>query len=207
MRRSWEEIRKFGGAAPGVEKIRESLSKDNSKLLSRDQLIDIIASYFDGCMQKTADENGNAVYIWRKAPTKTGLAAAIGVTRQILCDYCNGTDSRGIPYGDVAHAGRRVATSDFDIIRRAMSIIEGFYEGLLAENRNNSGPIFWLTNSQERTWTNEHRNIVEYKKNITAISAAELPNLSKQQNDIFVTARDVTAKKVALPLNQEQEDD
>lgn len=95
-------------------------------------------------------------YGWVRNPTKSGLALCLGIDKQTLLDYVKGVNSDGKAYSRTNPDYKRVvATEDFDILQRAYSLIETFYEEKLAENRNNAGTIYWLNNANNTKWSNE----------------------------------------------------
>ena len=152
--RNWEEIRKSTGVAPPIEDIREMLRSDENMMLRRAELESILYDYFDSKIQIVEDEDtGELVSVWKSAPTKSELAAKIGVTVETLARYNRGEYGGGRTYQGLTR--ERVAPEDFDLIRKALLIISDFYEKKLSENRNNSGTIFWLLNSQNNRWSND----------------------------------------------------
>lgn len=160
MQDQWTTIAKDGSLAMDAGQIKDFLEDGGGEdvTLTRQELIERITNYFKSCMRETEDkETGEIINKWVRNPTKGGLAISIGVELQTLIDYVKGHDSTGRRYTDKARASRRVATEDFDVIRKAYALIEAFYEEKLALNRNNAGAIFWLVNSRERQWTNEHK--------------------------------------------------
>lgn len=157
MVRQWEDIKKAGSLTFSIETMKELLQGSDAEMLTREQLIDRITGYFNSCVKVVVDEDtGEQMTTWAKNPTKTELALVIGVDKQTLCDYVSGKNSRGDNYSyDRPDIKRVVATSDFDVIRRAYTIIESFYEGQLGQNKNNAGVIFWLNNACNNKWSNE----------------------------------------------------
>lgn len=152
--RSWEEIRKSTGVAPPLEDIREMLRSDENMMLRREELENILYDYFDSKIQVVEDEDtGELVSVWKSAPTKSELAARLGITTETLGRYSRGVYGGGRTYQGLTR--ERVAPEDFDLIRKALLIISDFYEKKLSENRNNSGTIFWLLNSQNNRWSND----------------------------------------------------
>lgn len=157
MVRQWEDIKKAGSLTFSIETMKDLLQGSNAEMLTREQLIDRITGYFNSCIKVVIDEDtGEQMTTWAKNPTKTELALVIGVDKQTLCDYVSGKNSKGDSFSyDRPDVKRVVATSDFDVIRRAYTIIESFYEGELAKNKNNAGVIFWLNNACNNKWSNE----------------------------------------------------
>ncbi len=153
--RNWAEIRKGGGLSPSIESISKFLAED-AEMLSREELINRINEYFNECIERIYDaDTCRYVDAWRKAPTKAGLARKLGITTQVLIDYCNGTNSNGIKYSDRPDYKRVVANDDFPIVRKAVALIEEFYESQLPVNKNNAGTIFWLKNARGSNWTDD----------------------------------------------------
>ena len=157
--KNWQEIRKGGGKAPDRMRIREYLERDDDRMLSRDELIERIDGYFGECIERVYDaDSGRAVDVWVKAPTKNGLARAIGIEHQTLIDYVHGLNSVGKPYTGSKKA--KVDVNDFPIIRKAVEMVEEYYEGLLSGNRNNAGTIFWLKNARGSNWTDDRTLLI-----------------------------------------------
>ena len=160
---SWEELRKGGTLAPRKDYIKKMLEGDDDAVLSRQEVLDRVLGYFYSCIKDYRDENtGEIASLWVKNPTKKELAGVLGITSQALIDYVHGYRSNGQPYSrDNPDHKRRIATEDFDILRKAYELIESYYEGQLANNKNNTGSIFWLLNSLNSNWTNEHTTIIK----------------------------------------------
>ena len=158
--RNWAEIRKGGGLAPSKESISKFLAED-AEMLSREELINRINEYFNECTERIYDaDTCRYVDAWRKAPTKAGLARKLGITTQVLIDYCNGTNSIGKKYSDRPDYKRVVANDDFPIVRKAVALIEEFYESQLPVNKNNAGTIFWLKNARGSNWTDDRTLLI-----------------------------------------------
>ena len=154
--RNWEDIRRGGGVAPKLSDIVSALEGDDRTMMTRQEVLDTIISYFKDKIQIVQDEDtGEPIPIWKSAPTKSQLAARLGISMQTLNRYCKGQYLGGREFQGYKH--ERIAPEDFDILRRAMLVISDFYEAKLGENRNNSGVIFWLLNSQNDRWTNEQK--------------------------------------------------
>jgi len=161
----WEEIRKAGGRAINTGKLQELFEKDGDRVLTRKELIQIVTEYFESCIEEVENENGEIVSVWARTPTKSGLALALNIDSQTLIDYIHGTNCIGKPYSpNKPDYKRRVDVADFDILRKAYSVIEDFFEQRLGLNINPAGTIFWLTNSTESRWTNEHRLTVDHEQ-------------------------------------------
>lgn len=154
MRKTWEELQKGGSLAPTFSEIEDLIREDQTKVLRREEVQDIILQYFKSKLQKVVDDDtGEIVTIWRSAPTKTELAAVLGVDPVTLSRYVAGKYN-GRSYVDGGKVGR-VSPDDFDLVRKAYQIISNYYESKLHENRNVAGVIYWLNNSLNPHWSNE----------------------------------------------------
>ena len=197
-KRSWEAIKKAGGIAPSPSAVRSMLTEDTNGLLTREELVDRISRYFESCIREVVnDDTHELTTMWVRAPSKTGLAAAIGVDLQTLIDYVNGIRSDGKPFSDIPNSRRRVASGDFDVLRKAYSIISTYYEEQLSMNKNNSGSIFWLLNGLNSRWSNEQTVIRREDKKIT-LTADQLPSLAKNQ-ERWIDARVLNEKPALIP--------
>lgn len=198
MASQWDSIRKNGGIAPSPQQLEQIFKKegDDTVTLTREETQKIITDYFESCISVTRDEEtGEEGFIWRVNPTKTALALNLGVSTDTLVDYCRGHDSKGTYYKMQGFSpAQRIATKDFDLVRKAYALIEAFYEQQLALNKNNSGSIFWLLNSQNTRWSNtQDVNIgtIDTTQHLTASqlprlgnNMAELPNLSNVESEV-----------------------
>ena len=157
MVRQWEDLKKSGGLSYSVEQIEDILQGGEEKVLSRGELQDKVKSYFSSCMRLAKDEDsGELITVWGKNPTKSGLALALGIDKQTLLDYVKGINSANKPFSSTNPDNkRRVAVEDFDILRKAYTLIEEFYESKLGDNRNNAGVMYWLNNAHNSKWSNE----------------------------------------------------
>lgn len=158
MIRAWEEAKKAGGLSYSPEQIETILEERDDKVLTRAEVKTRISAYFQSCLTVSEDEDTQEInYVWKRNPTKSGLALALGVSPQTVVDYVKGSDRRGNIYkAEGENKGRqKIATADFDLIRKAYILIEDFYEQKLADNRNNAGVIFWLNNKENTRWSNE----------------------------------------------------
>lgn len=98
-----------------------------------------------------------------------------------------GSDRRGNIYKrEGENKGRqKIATADFELIRKAYILIEDFNEQKLGDNCNNAGTIFWLNNKENTRWSNEQEfkfGTVEQPER-RVLSADELPNLFLKDKD------------------------
>lgn len=157
MKRQWEEIRKAGSAAFSTSQLQSILQGDDGKVLTRQEVLDRVLSYFNGCVRVAVEEDtGEKITTWVRNPTKTGLALCLGVDKQTLSDYVKGINSDGKEFSKTKpDYKRKISTEDFDILRRAYTLIENFYEEQLALNKNNAGVIYWLNNANNTKWSNE----------------------------------------------------
>ena len=161
--KSWDELRKGGGITFSQDALQKMFQKGDGELYSRSELVEKVTNYFRSCTKEVIDEeSGDTVTVWIKNPTKSSLAVSLGLTPQVLIDYVNNTNSAGKPYSkDKPDSKRTVAVEDFDILRDAYAVISDFYESRLGNNQNNTGSIFWLLNSLNAKWTNEHTTILK----------------------------------------------
>lgn len=184
MVRAWEEAKKAGGISYSPEQIETILEERSDMLLTREEVKSRITAYFGSCLTVTQDEDsGELSYIWKRNPTKSGLAMALNVSPQTLIDYIKGSDRHGNQYKEYCNITnrQRINTSDFDLLRKAYTLIEDFYEQKLGDNRNNAGVIFWLNNKENTRWSNEQEfkfGTVDVEKT-RSLSASELPKLEQ----------------------------
>ncbi len=184
MVRAWEEAKKAGGISYSPEQIETILEERSDMLLTREEVKSRITAYFGSCLTVTQDEDsGELSYIWKRNPTKSGLAMALNVSPQTLIDYIKGSDRHGNQYKEYCNITnrQRINTSDFDLLRKAYTLIEDFYEQKLGDNRNNAGVIFWLNNKENTRWSNEQEfkfGTVDVEKT-RSLSASELPKLGQ----------------------------
>ncbi|MCR5475139.1 MAG: DNA-packaging protein [Lachnospiraceae bacterium] len=211
--RQWEELKKAGGLSASIEQITDILQRDDNTMLTRQEVLDRVAGYFNSCLKVCEDEEtGEKISTWAKNPTKSGLAISLGISTQALSDYAKGMNSSGQPYRESPYANRRIQNSDFDIIRKALTIVQCFYEERLGENRNNSGSIFWLLNSNNSRWSNEQEIIVNRsEKQILTVEdlpdISSLPSLGEKPSlpDIDVRAEE-TESGSRLPFDEDDTD-
>lgn len=180
---TWQNLKKGGGLAPTTAEIESLLQgSDENMVYSREEVIARISNYFQNCITDTIDEDtGEVVRVWCRNPTKSGLALSLGLTAQTLIDYVSGIRSDGVAFSECEGNKRIISNKDFDILRKAYSLIEMFYEEKLGENRNNAGTIFWLNNLQNNRWSNEQSFKFDYQPQTQerrSLTAAELPRLS-----------------------------
>lgn len=171
--------------APSIEEITKFLNSGGDEVLTREQIQSRIVAYFLSCTEVIEDPNtGETITRWTKPPAKSELATALGILTNKLADYCNGYYDRGDGsgyhmYGEKAHPSRIIKTEDFDLLRKAVQIIEGFYEGRLANNGNPAGSIYWLNNLKEKTWTNDHEKTIEVRQEPRrTLTLEELPKMA-----------------------------
>jgi hypothetical protein len=178
---AWNELRKAGGVAYSPSEISNLLEiGSDERMLSRDEVKTRVQAYFNSCISQTVDEDtGEMLYVWKKNPTKSGLALYLGVSLQVLIDYVNGYSRRGDTYRTNSRSDQKINTADFDLLRMSYKLIEDFYESKLGDNRNNAGTIFWLNNSQQARWSNSQEfTFTKDFEGAEQITASELPTLT-----------------------------
>ena len=169
MRKTWEELKQAGCPAMPLLEI-ESFIKGGDEMLTRKEVQDCILGYFDRKLQTVIDEDsGEQVTIWKSAPMKGELAAALGIDETTLCRYVSGKYN-GREY--TGGAKGRISPSDFDLVRKAYQIITIFYESKLSENRNPAGIIYWLNNSLNQQWSNEQTFKIKPEESDSSIAYA-----------------------------------
>lgn len=189
-KRNWADIQRSGGIAPDPDTIMKYLEGDKMAQLTREEVFDRVGGYILGCIEKYVDEDsGQEAYRWRKNPTKSGLARAVGVTLETLCRYVKGEYNGSLYNADCPGNRNIVSPNDFDIIRSAYGLISEFYEGQLAYNKNNSGVIFWLLNRNNERWSN-----------------TQDLNISTMTNDTHLTREEVFARYQAFKSKPEKPD-
>lgn len=157
MVRQWEDLKKSGGVTFSLNQMEQILQGGDGAVLTREEVMSKVIGYFNSCVKVVLDEDTQEkVTTWVRNPTKSGLALCLGIDKQTLLDYVKGVNSDGKAYSRTNPDYKRVvATEDFDILQRAYSLIETFYEEKLGENRNNAGTIYWLNNANNTKWSNE----------------------------------------------------
>lgn len=157
MVRQWEDLKKSGGVTFSLDQMEHILQGGDGGVLTREELMNKVLCYFNSCVKVAIDEDTQEkITTWIRNPTKSGLALCLGIDKQTLLDYVKGVNSDGKTYSRTNPDYKRVvATEDFDILQRAYSLIETFYEEKLGENRNNAGTIYWLNNASNTKWSNE----------------------------------------------------
>lgn len=182
MVRAWEEAKKVGGIAYSPQEIDNILNEEDGKMLTREEVQGRIGAYFKSCVTVGEDEDtGEITYIWKRNPTKSGLALALGVAPATLIEYVKGQTRKGEIYKQEGVGGmQKIHTKDFDLLRKAYVLIEDFYEQKLGDNRNNAGVIFWLNNRENTKWSNQQEfqfgTTEQFEKQL--LSASELPKLN-----------------------------
>ena len=182
MVRQWEDLKKSGGVTFSLDQMERILEGGDGVVLTREEVMSKVIGYFNSCVKVVVDEDTQEkVTTWVRNPTKSGLALCLGIDKQTLLDYVKGVNSDGKAYSRTNPDYKRiVATEDFDILQRAYSLIETFYEEKLGENRNNAGTIYWLNNSGNTKWSNEQEfkfGTVEQPER-RVLTVDELPRLS-----------------------------
>lgn len=174
MRKTWEELKQAGCPAMPLSEIQNFI-KGGDRVLTREEVQDCIFGYFDRKLQTVIDEDsGELVTIWKSAPMKGELAAALGVDETTLSRYVSGKYN-GREYIDGGTRGR-ISPSDFDLVRKAYQIITIFYESKLSENRNPAGVIYWLNNSLNEQWSNEQTFKIKAEEN-----NSNMPQASREE--------------------------
>lgn len=208
-KRNWLEIQKSGTAAPSPVDIAQFLEGGGQMArLSREELSSRICGYFSECIERYEDEEtGNNGYRWRKNPTKSGLARSIGVTLDTLCRYVRGEYSAGLPYNAEMPGNHTVVhPDDFDIIRASYTVIEEYYEGQLALNKNNAGTIFWLKNSGNTRWSDTQELEVRTQNYQTPqLTMQELTKLREQMGQRYAGCMDVEGEMELLEIPEKPE--
>lgn len=190
--RSWDEIRRSGGTSPTPKEIGEYLNKPKREKLTREELKQRIQAYFNDLIEPYEDPStGRTGYTWRSCPTKAALAMKIGISSFALSRYLRDGNSNGEPYSRKEWGNRAIVSpDDFDLIEQAITVIESFYEGVLGENRNNSGAIFWLKNRTNVQWHDEQ------DINLTANKEDDMPHMTREE----IASRYAAFKEEPEPL-------
>ena len=202
-----EEAKKAGGLSYSPEQIQAILEERDDIVLTREEVKNRISVYFQSCLTLSEDEDTQEFnYVWKRNPTKSGLALALGVSPQTVVDYVKGSDRRGNIYKrEGENKGRqKIATADFDLIRKVYILIEDFYEQKLGNNRNNAETIFWLNNKENTCWSNEQEfkfGTVEQPER-RVLSADELPNLFLKDKDNIPSLPELLEQKEREKLPQ-----
>lgn len=150
MTKAWDELKKGGGLCIPAEQAVQLMSENERVQLNEEAVKMRVAEYFASCQREIInEETGEKEYVWAKAPTKSGLALMLGITRQSLYDILNRPKSENGGYAT------KILPEAIPFLKRAMDFIEVYYEEKLGENRNNAGTIFWLTNKNNSKWSNE----------------------------------------------------
>lgn len=150
MTKAWDELKKGGGLCIPAEQAVQLMSENERVQLNGEDVKMRVAEYFASCQREIInEETGEKEYVWAKAPTKSGLALMLGITRQSLYDILNRPKSENGGYAT------KILPEAIPFLKRAMDFIEVYYEEKLGENRNNAGTIFWLTNKNNSKWSNE----------------------------------------------------
>ena len=150
MVKAWDELKKGGGLCIPANEAVKLMSEPERIQLNGEAVKMRVAEYFASCQREIInEETGEKECVWAKAPTKSGLALALGITRQSLYDILNRPKSENGGYAT------KILPEAIPFLKRAMDFIEVYYEEKLGENRNNAGTIFWLTNKSNSKWSNE----------------------------------------------------
>jgi hypothetical protein len=206
---AWQEAKKAGGIGYSPQQIDFFLNEREDVMLSRNEVKDRISDYFQSCMTiATDEETGETNFVWKRNPTKSALAVCLGITADTLISYVKGADKHGNMYKQQGFNDKvqKIATADFDLLRRAYSLIESFYEEKLGDNRNNAGTIFWLNNRENTKWSNQQEFTFNTPdtSNVSHLRASDLPRLKAPDLD---TDQQDNGSNFSLPiLNTESED-
>lgn len=169
----WQEINKGGGEAPTLNEIKQILrGGEEGVMLTKSEVEQRITEYFQSKTCVIQSEDGQPVTIWKSAPTKSELAGRLGISLATLSRYSRGEYNGGRKFQGMTN--EVCEPESFPVIHRAMLIISDFYERQLSLNKNNSGCIFWLLNSENEKWSNTQEVHVEKKETL------EIKTLSEQ---------------------------
>lgn len=150
MVKTWEDLKKGGGLCIPWETAVNLMSESDNVKIDLTEAQTRVGIYFRSCQREIInEETGETEFVWAKAPTKSGLALVLGVTRMCLYDILNKPRSENGSYN------AKILPDAIPFLKRAMDFIEVYYEEKLGENRNNAGTIFWLTNKNNSKWSNE----------------------------------------------------
>lgn len=168
---TWEQIRKAGIEAPQIGNIEQIIKEggdESNVMMSREELQQKIIEYFQSKISIVEDEEtGETVSVWRSSPTKSELAAKLGISTATLARYNRGEYAGGRQYQGLTR--EKIAPEDFPLIQKAMLIIADFYERQLSLNRNHTGAIFWLLNAENEKWSNQQDIKVERTEEVKII--------------------------------------
>ncbi len=119
MAMAWQEAKKAGRLAYSPQQINSILEERDNIVLTREEVKQRISAYFQNCMTVGQDEETQELtYIWKRNPTKSGLALVLGVSPQTLVDYVKGVDRRANKYKveNQRETVQKINTNDFDLI-------------------------------------------------------------------------------------------
>lgn len=150
MIKAWEDLKKGGGLCIPWETALDLMSEPDSCKIDLQEAQRRVGIYFRSCQREIInEETGEEERVWAKAPTKSGLALVLGVTRICLFDVLNK------PRAEKYSNSTKILPDAIPFLKKVMDFIETYYEEKLGENRNNAGTIFWLTNKNNSKWSNE----------------------------------------------------
>ena len=174
-----------GGVAPSDAVLSELFDTEKqTHKLTRKEVVEKIIQYFRSCFDEVINsETGQTERVWKIPPTKSGFCLAIGISQKTLSNYLKDERTDRKPFNDSAdeHTNRIISTQDFDLLHKAVSVIENYYESKLAENRNVAGVIFWLNNINNPAWSNSQSftfDVKPYGKQEDGNTLQELPDLT-----------------------------
>jgi hypothetical protein len=152
MTKAWDELKKGGGLCIPADVAVQLMSEPETKKVDLAEAQKRVDVYFRSCQREIInEETGESEYVWAKAPTKSGLALVLGVTRMALYEILNKPRVEN-PQNQYS---AKILPEAIPFLKRVMDFIEVYYEEKLGENRNNAGTIFWLTNKNNSKWSNE----------------------------------------------------
>lgn len=143
--------------APSTDDIRKILNPKREfqylYLMPIEELENRITNYFQKITYPSIDpDTGEQIIKYKTPPSIYELSLAVGFDRETLIDYSNGewtgNGTRGAYKGD--------ASAHSAVIKKSLEIIRSFYEKKLSGNGNPAGSCFWLKNSTNGAWKDEH---------------------------------------------------
>lgn len=156
MAAAWGEMKTSRDVSLPLPQVENLLNGDNQQgALTRGELAGLLRAYFETKIQTVVDAEGNTSYYWTSPPLKSELSLVLGISPRTIARYIAGEYEPGRPYQ--GQRERRISQEDTDLLQRAMTIIEGFYEQKLTTSRTPAGAIFWLLNASQSEWTNDQK--------------------------------------------------
>lgn len=143
----FQALDRLGALAMSTDTILNFLEEDTSKMLSHEEVMQRITTFFDEHIQIVIDEETRAEETaWVKVPTRSDFCSCLGIDLKTLERYLTDdyTQSlKGCKQG-------RVSPEDIPLIRKAIQVISGYYEGKLLSQP--VGSIFALKNMLTSGW-------------------------------------------------------